>query len=366
MVDAIGSVTSQQVRTAKKDPAVNWKNCTSDEILEYEKQGQEVPDYILQWAVEFNKQQNAPEDVTYEMAMGATTMAGVNGNNPQNPNGETTDVEADALREKMTQEGVSIRDQAKIFRDYSKEYTNEIQNLMDSMEQYMAQSEAAAANAEDAKNDVMSRIQALMSSKKENKTGDVSGAIEAARIDREIRNVGQAGLSTIESAAMPIDNALNQVSSAEFTSLTGRGYGNQAISIGNMPELNRSFFDFAGRITKKAGEKEVKQSDAGDQQFGENRGTANGFRDSVNANEDEVRRASGAVLPKQSDDIKSEDAKDKAEGDNTVNDADNDQIAKESNNKKEEVAQEDTATIDDKVLTDPNEILKRKERRGLV
>lgn len=370
MVDAIGSVTSQQIKPAKKDNAINWKQCTSDEIIEYEKEGQEIPSYILEWARDFAKQQNAPEDVTYEMAMGATTMAGVNPNQQAESGSENSEDEptaAEALRQQMTTEGVSIRTQAKTFRGYSDQYTSEIQNLMDSMEEYMAQSEAAAAAAEDTRDDVMTRIQTLIASKKQTNTGDVSGALQAARIDNQIRSVGQAGMSSIESLAQPIDTTETNITAAEFTSLTGRGYGNETVKIASDPALNDNFIGhIIASITNRAGEKELKTSDKGDQQFAENRGQNDGYDNDVKSSQDEIRRASGATVPKGEGESDVKDAADKADSDKTVNDSENDQVARESDTKKEELAQNDPDTVDEKITTDPNEILKRKERKGLV
>lgn len=373
MVDAIGSVSSQQIRTAKKDNAINWQQCTTDEIIEYEQQGQEVPDYILQWAKEVAKLENAPEDITYEMAGGATTVEAINANqtanaenatNAANKNEEVDPTNATAIREKMTADGASTHLQALAFKGYSDQYTAEIQNMMNTMEEYMAQAQINSADAETAKDDVIARIQALIARRNNTKTGDDAAAKEASRIDNEIRSIGQEGLTTVQGLSAPVDNALNQLGTAEFTSLTGRNFGKEAVSIGQLPELN-GFLDSTGRVTTKSGEEELKQSDLGDRTFAADRVENTQHRGIITSSENEITKASGAV-PSENKTTDAKDAENKAEGDNTVNDADNDQLAKESENKKEEVAKEDPATIDDKVLTDPEEIMKRKQKRGLV
>lgn len=370
MVDAIGSVSSQQIRTSKKDNAINWQQCTSDEIIEYEQQGQEVPDYILQWAKEVAKLENAPEDITYEMAGGATTVEAINANQATNANGATNENEqvdpndATAIREKMTADGASAHIQARAFRGYSDQYTAEIQNMMDTMEEYMSQAQINSADAESAKDDVIARIQALIARRNSTRTGDEAAAKEASRIDNEIRSIGQEGLNTVQGLSAPVDNALNQLGTAEFTSLTGRNFGKETVNIGQLPELN-GFLDSTGRMTTKSGEEELKQSDLGDRTFAADRVENTQHRGIITSSENEITKASGAV-PSENKTTDAKDAENKAEGDNTVNDADNDQLAKESENKKEEVAKEDPATIDDKVLTDPEEIMKRKQKRGLV
>lgn len=371
MVDAIGGVSSSQIKPAKKDDAINWKGCTSSEIIEYEEEGQEIPDYILQWAKEFAKLQNAPEDVTYEMAMGATTMAGVNANQEtqqgENENSEEETNSAAAIREQMNTEGVSLRTQAKTFRSYSSQYTDEIKNMMDMMEQYLAESEAAQANAQSTKDDVMSRIQSLLASKKDNKLGGVQGAVEAARIDREVKSVGQAGLTSIETAAMPIENTATNISTAEFTSLTGRQFGTETVSIGNeLRQTSHWFNQILGSVTVKTGEKELKQSDAGDKQFSEDGASNDEYSKNVSGYKVEVANASGATISNEKEDSDTKEADEKTEGDKTVGDSERDETAKLDETKQKELAQQEPESVDDKITTDPNEILKRKQKKGLA
>ena len=77
MVDAIGSVSNKPI-IKSKDTSINWKNCTADEIKEYKGQGQDVPVAILAWAEEIAKLSNAPDDVTYEMVNGSTSIEEIN------------------------------------------------------------------------------------------------------------------------------------------------------------------------------------------------------------------------------------------------------------------------------------------------
>ena len=370
MVDAIGAVGSEQIRPSKKDNAINWKQCTSDEIIEYEKQGQEVPDYILQWAQEIAKLENAPEDITYEMAMGATTMDGINQSQQNGEEANTNDKidpnNATAVREKMTAEGASTQAQAKSFRNYSDQYSEEINNMMETMEKYISQSEIASSESQTTKDDVMARIQSLLASRNKSKTGDVTAALDSARVDRDIRSIGQSGLNTIQTLSSPVDNALEQVGTAEFTSITGRNFGNETVKIGQEPELNGGFLAAVGQMTIKTGENELKQSDAGDKQFAENRGENSQHRGIVTDSEDEIRRASGASIPDNDSESDIKDKEDKVDSDKTVNDSEKDQTAKESENKQEELALQDPDTVDEKITTDPNEILKRKQRKGLA
>lgn len=371
MVDAIGGVSSSQIKPIKKDDSIDWKGCTSDEIIEYEKEGQEVPDYILQWAKEFAKLQNAPDDITYEMAMGATTLAAVNGNQQaqqdENENSEEETNSAAAIREQMNTEGVSLRNQAKTFRSYSSQYTDEIKNMMDMMEQYLAESEAAESNAQATKDSILSQIQALIASQKDNKLGGTEGAVEAARIDRQIKSVGQTGLSSIEADAIPIENTSTNITAAEFTSLTGRQFGNETVSIGNELKSRGGVFNVVmGAMTVKSGQKELEQSNAGDSQFADDETSNQEYIDNVSGYKTEITNASGATISNEEEDTDTKDADEKAEADNTVNDSEQDETAKTDEIKQKELAQQEPETVDDKITTDPNEILKRKQKKGLA
>ena len=52
----------------QQNQVVNWGSCTAEEILEFEEQGQEVPEQYLSWAEEMAASMNVQDDVTYEMA----------------------------------------------------------------------------------------------------------------------------------------------------------------------------------------------------------------------------------------------------------------------------------------------------------
>lgn len=364
MVDAISSVLGQPIKPIKKDNAINWKQCTSEEIIEHEKEGQEVPEYILQWAKEFSKLENAPDDITYEMAMGASTMAGVNANTDgQNDSGDDNENKpntAEAIRQQFSLDGVSVYKQAKSFKTYSDQYTGEIQGLMDSMEEYITQSSEAADAANETKDDVMSRIQSLLASKKQNKKGDMSSAVEAARIDNEIKALGQAGLNTIQAVSAPVDNTENSINDAEFTSITGRQFGDISVTLGN-ELIEKGFNPFnmgpyiLGRETKKSGEGTITKSNEGDLQFSDNHVENIGYVKSINSNIDEIRKASGASINTSDEDGDGEN-EDETKVDNTNNKSDTN----------EDNVQEKPDKVDDKVLTDPNEILKLKQKRGLA
>jgi len=84
----------------QQNQIVNWGSCTAEEILEYEEQGQEVPEQYLSWAEEMSASMNAQDDVTYEMA--------------QAENGGEGNSAAD-FRQQMQDDGLSLKQQGRIF-----------------------------------------------------------------------------------------------------------------------------------------------------------------------------------------------------------------------------------------------------------
>lgn len=380
MVEAIGSATSQQIKPIKKDNSIDWKNCTAGEIREYEKEGQEVPDYILQWAQEIEKIESAPDDITYEMAISSNLMQGA----PQAVNGEQAKEEAQkvegteaaenpsvakALKTSLDNNNVSITEQGRIFMDTSNQYNDEISQAMQEMEGYLAQSEAAVEAAENTKNDILSRVQSLIERKNslKAKKGDTAAILESQRLSNQIKSIGQEGLSAISNSAMPIDNTANIISDAQYTSATGRDVGAQTVSIGEqmpngMPIISMKQFVI------NAGEAVIEKSTAGDAQFTQNQQENNDFGTLVAGKKAEVSRATGASEKSETEETEGSEDENNAEENNnsTVKDAEQDQIKSESDTKQNELAEQTPETIDEKITTDPNEILKRKERRGLA
>ena len=100
MVDAINGNYSVK----PQDTSINWNDLTANEVLEYEDEGQEVPEEVLAWAQDMAKTDNA-DDVTYEMSTSGEEQ-------PQNA--------AQQLREEMSNNGVSLKQQGRQFIEESK------------------------------------------------------------------------------------------------------------------------------------------------------------------------------------------------------------------------------------------------------
>ena len=74
MVDAVSAVNAaiNPIVQQRKDQSIDWNKLTASEILEYAGQGQDVPLAVLQWAEDYSKIANAPDDVSYESVNGST------------------------------------------------------------------------------------------------------------------------------------------------------------------------------------------------------------------------------------------------------------------------------------------------------
>ena len=240
---------------------------------------------------------------------------------------------------------------------------------MQEMEGYLAQSEAAVEAAENTKNDILSRVQSLIERKNslKAKKGDTAAILESQRLSNQIKSIGQEGLSAISNSAMPLDNTANIISNAQYTSSTGREVGAQTVSIGEqmpngMPIISMKQFVI------NAGQAVIEKSTAGDAQFTQNQQENNDFGTLVAGKKAEVSRATGASEKSETEETEGSEDENNAEENNnsTVKDAEQDQIKSESDTKQNELAEQTPETIDEKITTDPNEILKRKERRGLA
>ena len=163
MVDAIGSVTSK-VMARIKEPSIDWKKLTAEEIRDYLGQGQDVPVAILKWAEEISKLTKAPDDVTYEMVNGKTNLdeiyqiLAVSENedtkekdaNDKDETDTNTDMnKAQAERSVLQQGGTGLSEQGKIFMDKSGAAANDTNDMISALMATLDASDALADSADD-------------------------------------------------------------------------------------------------------------------------------------------------------------------------------------------------------------------------
>ena len=122
-------VTRLPFQQPKTQTVVNWNSCTADEILNYEEEGQEVPEQYLKWAEEMAAAMNVQDDVTYEMANGQVNEeeGGMNA--------------AQTFRSELGDSGVSLKQQGQIFITESQDKEEQTLASIENMAPLLSQSE---------------------------------------------------------------------------------------------------------------------------------------------------------------------------------------------------------------------------------
>ncbi len=284
---------------------IDWRKLTAKEIIKYDNQGVEVPTQYLQWAKEFrNDVESASKDeTTYEMANLSQIQT-----NPETSEDSTTTLTstdtsqipvetagsdensttqepvvfaaqnktaAQQKRDTLTEAGVSLRTQAKIFTGDSKEATkasiaavveemlsqakseDEIQNLDNVMSAILAKAEAT-------QNEFKAEVDKINNSENDARTFSKMGQLED-----QLKRYGtqaQSLVSVSEAEFMNLDSVMNAQTSAI---ITGQDFGAETVNVGNEllattrgePFLARIIDTIIGRRAVKAGEKSVENAD---------------------------------------------------------------------------------------------------------
>lgn len=363
MVDAINGGSNIK----PKDLSINWNECTANEVMEYKDEGQEIPSDVLVWAQDMAKTDNADE-ITYEMS--------TDGVEPEDAAEEDTDV-GTALKTQLDEQGVSLTDQAKIFKGESNNYSSMIDALENEMSTILEQSEAAASNIQDYTDNLLSQIQTLQAKQEKAKSDKTSqfGALEAAQLDAQIKQLGNLGLSNIENESYIVYNTTNGIGDALNTATETNAMGSTTISVGQ--EVYK-YADahiglaYLASSTIKSGNNAINQAKDGTQVFNSTADDNKPNEEIVDDSKNSVTRASGAtgVANTEEEDTTTEETNDKSEAVDETNPDENaqdvtDKFEQDREAKKEE-AELDPTLADTSITTDPTEILKRKERKGLV
>lgn len=367
MVDAINSYSGVK----PQDLTINWNDCTANEVLEYKDEGQEVPTAILAWAEDMSKQQGADE-VTYEMAM----------DNPEavEATAQTEKLNAgESLKQNLDEQGLSLVDQAGVFRNESDTRTNNITALENEMETILQQSEAATANAEDYTTNLLSQIQTLKAQqeKLQSDKSTMFSGLQAAQIDAQIKQLGTLGLTNIETTSQQVYSSTNGISDALAAAVDATDVGNTTVGVGEL--LRQQSTTMNGLLglaaqTIKSGENAIDTAKSGTSTFNSTASDNVQFEERVDANKNSVTRASGATGYVQAEEQETQEA----EAEETENQTDSteqapadetkspDQTAMKEDEAKQEAAKLDPTLADTSITTNPDVILRRKERKGLV
>ena len=362
MVDAINSYSGVK----PKDLTIDWNDCTANEVLEYKDEGQEVPTAILAWAEDMAKQEGADE-VTYALA----------NSNPEAvaDASETAKLNAgETLKNELDAKGLTLTDQAGVFMNESNTRRDNITSLENEMETILQESEAATANAENYTNNLLSQIQTLRAQQeklKSDKSTMFSG-LEAAQIESQIKQLGNLGLTNIETTAQQVYSSTNGIADALAAAVDTTDIGNTTVGIGELLRAQATTMNGLLGLasqTVKSGNDAVDRAKSGTEVFNATASDNGQFEDRVNASKNAVTRATGAsgIQPQNEEENPNIENENKDETEATREDAKSpDETAMKRDEAKQEAAELDPTLADITIATDPDEIHKRKERRGLV
>lgn len=342
MVDGINSI-----RQTQKDMSINWNECTAEEIIDYQGEGQEVPTEYLRWAQEMAKISGAPDDITYEMSISNENYSIENAGSPQ------ANV-AEGLRNGLDAQGTPLWQQGEIFASTSNQYNDDISNLQGEMEAILANSQDTLTQAQDSQQETVSQIQALQSRQQalKNDKTNIFTALQAQSLDQQIKALADSGIENINQLAQNIYNETNGIDAAIYTADTGTDIGQMTTDIGKQLAQMASFQQAAyaqsvinagNTVTSKANDSRATFESTADENTVNEAG--------ANTLKDEIYNASNTAPATETD---NQAAEEDTQDENVTQD----------NYKKEEKA--DVTRDDTEFTTDPNEILRRKERRGLI
>lgn len=415
MVDAIGAQTNKPVKLTQ-DRSINWQQCTIDEIKEYQGQGQSVPTDILRWAEEVAKIASLPDDVTYEITNGSTDIEEINqllavtdANDKDETNPETGRTQAQQERSVLEEGGTALADQGKIFIGKSTDASsatgnavNSLQSAIDLSNSIVEEADAQAAATEAETKATKQEYDKLLE-KAKTKNAEEIGLTAAdqskmAQLGQQLNNAGTKAQAALAGFDTQITNVSATISQNKAIPSTATDYGTETTDIGlelmgktdeerasimgdataaagtnhkegffkrevggalgevkenAKPKFNRFLFDADYRLGVKASRLGASTMDTGAQ--GEARAnqveTENeANKNKINQDKTKVKNATYVSAEKSPDETGNK------EEDKTADDA----------AKAAAANQEDVTLADETITTDPNEIQKRKERKGLA
>jgi len=361
----------------QQNQIVNWGSCTAEEILEYEEQGQDVPEEYLRWAEEMSASMNAQDDVTYEMAQA------------ENGNGGS----AADFRQQMQDDGISLKQQGRIFIEESRnkeEFTLQaIEQMAPLLNVSQELSEEATQIADTTKTQLevlKAEIEALAADKDDQaglfknraERGEIQGLEAVAKalgtqasnqlqgIDAEIEEVDKIINSGAGSSQLSVDYGAETVKIG--TELVGKSSnagkiigGVLAFATGGFAGLLGDIFGgLFGSSKKKIGKEAIEQ--------GTQTMTVGNQGNQIAQQAADIHGVTIKSAEKAEQDLKSaeNDSSTGGEENNTPTTTDIDTTSSEQKSEKDMQAELDPTLADTSITTDPNEILKRKERKGLA
>lgn len=361
---------------------IDWRRLTANQIIKYQEQGVDVPSQYIQWAQNFVNSIYSDDVTTYEKATSlssvetSTNTSDVTSENteetvPVDESGDTTaeetnKTEAQTKREQLQQDGVSLVDQAisftsdsnagrkavnesaSIISDAQDASVNEIQELESYMDELLAK-------AEQTQNEFKNEVSKINEDK-----SDKSTFAKINRLQQELQKMGTQGQSEISATEANLIGFDSLINAQTPTIDSALDFGGETVTVGNelMDVAKRSglmgifYYMPIAKTTINAGNSAVDASDNTLNLQNEtldinnaNKSTASSFKIQVQS---KTGVAAAPVLKGEAGSDENSDSNSQEAGKTQNNSI--------SNNDKTDLANNQTASLD--------EILKKKIREG--
>ncbi len=375
---------------------INWKILTAKEILKYNNSGVEVPDVYLQWAKEFInsvhesdsdtttyekdvEQKTVPETPETKTDTGVETTLTVDETSANSESEGTEEAEettdsvktdkdkktdetskltaAQELRQEMNDDGVSLKTQARAFSKIShskaresnlaalimKIYNAESNDEIQKLEQNMRLTFAVAESVQDKFKSEIDKI---------NKGGNSSYA-KITEMQKQLETMGKSAQNRASATTGELNSLEGQINDKGSIFSEALDFGSETISIGDelLSQNKRRLIErILGFITVATGSKAVNAGTKGTASQNNALATNNVNIEKVEELQTKIKDKTGVAAPKKDN----ENAKDTETGEKPK---EADKTIKSSNN--------DGKDTGDKKVTNLDEILKRKIRKGL-
>ena len=234
---------------------IDWRRLTANQIIKYQEQGVDVPSQYIQWAQNFVNSIYSDDVTTYEKATSSssvetsTNTSDVTSENteetaPVDESGDTTTeetnkTEAQTKREQLQQDGVSLVDQAisftsdsnagrkavnesaSIISDAQDASVNEIQELESYMDELLAK-------AEQTQNEFKNEVSKINEDK-----SDKSTFAKINRLQQELQKMGTQGQSEISATEANLIGFDSLINAQTPTIDSALDFGGETVTVGN-------------------------------------------------------------------------------------------------------------------------------------
>lgn len=361
---------------------IDWRRLTANQIIKYQEQGVDVPSQYIQWAQNFVNSIYSDDVTTYEKATSlssvetSTNTSDVTSENteetaPVDESGDTTTeetnkTEAQTKREQLQQDGVSLVDQAisftsdsnagrkavnesaSIISDAQDASVNEIQELESYMDELLAK-------AEQTQNEFKNEVSKINEDK-----SDKSTFAKINRLQQELQKMGTQGQSEISATEANLIGFDSLINAQTPTIDSALDFGGETVTVGNelMDVAKRSglmgifYYMPIAKTTINAGNSAVDASDNTLNLQNETLDINNANKSTASSFKIQVQSKTGVAAAPV---LKGEAASDE-NSDSNSQEAGKTQNNSVSNNDKTDLANNQTASLD--------EILKKKIREG--